>query len=158
MPWPNSGELWQGIETENQTVRSIISKYTDQQVATPRHRGLKQPSAPAAWGSRGFSIPSRDFVHNIMIANTNFKTSIEKVRAGRKPGSVVGQSFIWDSRRRLPQATYPGVRSEPAARQRGRILPYLVLLPTGFTLPRSVTTRAVRSYRTISTLPAPEGA
>jgi len=34
------------------------------------------------------------------------------------------------------------------------MLPYLVLLQVGFTLPRSVTTRAVRSYRTISPLPA----
>jgi len=34
------------------------------------------------------------------------------------------------------------------------MLPYLVLLQAGFTVPRSVTTRAVRSYRTISPLPA----
>jgi len=34
------------------------------------------------------------------------------------------------------------------------MLPYLVLLQVGFTMPRSVTTRAVRSYRTISPLPA----
>ena len=33
------------------------------------------------------------------------------------------------------------------------VLPYLVLLQVGFTMPRSVTTRAVRSYRTISPLP-----
>ena len=35
-----------------------------------------------------------------------------------------------------------------------RLLPYLVLLRAGFTLPRRVTTRAVRSYRTFSPLPA----
>jgi len=35
-------------------------------------------------------------------------------------------------------------------------LPYLVLLQAGFTLPRRVATRAVRSYRTISPLPAPK--
>ena len=34
------------------------------------------------------------------------------------------------------------------------VLPYLVLLPVGFAVPRSVATRAVRSYRTISPLPA----
>ena len=33
------------------------------------------------------------------------------------------------------------------------MLPYLVLLRVGFTMPRNVATRAVRSYRTISTLP-----
>ena len=32
-------------------------------------------------------------------------------------------------------------------------LPYLVLLRVGFTVPRHVTTRAVRSYRTFSPLP-----
>ncbi len=37
---------------------------------------------------------------------------------------------------------------------RGRVLPYLVLLRAGFTVPRTVTSRAVRSYRTFSPLPA----
>jgi hypothetical protein len=35
-----------------------------------------------------------------------------------------------------------------------RALPYLVLLQVGFTLPSRVTTDAVRSYRTLSPLPA----
>jgi len=35
-----------------------------------------------------------------------------------------------------------------------RVLPYLVLLQAGFTVPRTVTSRAVRSYRTFSPLPA----
>ncbi len=34
-----------------------------------------------------------------------------------------------------------------------RVLPYLVLLRAGFTVPRAVTSRAVRSYRTFSPLP-----
>jgi len=34
------------------------------------------------------------------------------------------------------------------------MLPYLVLLQAGFAVPRAVTSRAVRSYRTISPLPA----
>jgi len=37
----------------------------------------------------------------------------------------------------------------------GDLPPYLVLLRVGFTVPRRVTTRAVRSYRTFSPLPAP---
>ncbi len=36
-----------------------------------------------------------------------------------------------------------------------QILPYLVLLQVGFTVPRHVTSHAVRSYRTISPLPEP---
>jgi len=49
--------------------------------------------------------------------------------------------------RYMPLATYPN----PA-----RVTPmdsYLVLLQMGFTLPQTVTSCAVRSYRTISTLP-----
>ena len=34
------------------------------------------------------------------------------------------------------------------------VLPYLVLLRVGFTVPRRVATRAVRSYRTFSPLPS----
>ena len=36
-------------------------------------------------------------------------------------------------------------------------LPYLVLLQAGFTVPRAVTSRAVRSYRTFSPLPTEAG-
>ena len=38
-----------------------------------------------------------------------------------------------------------------------RVLPYLVLLQAGFTVPRAVTSRAVRSYRTFSPLPGKPG-
>ncbi len=37
------------------------------------------------------------------------------------------------------------------------MLPYLVLLQVGFAVPRRVTTRAVRSYRTFSPLPRMRG-
>jgi len=46
---------------------------------------------------------------------------------------------------------------EPARAARGKSLfLYLVLLQVGFTVPRNVATRAVRSYRTLSPLPAPK--
>ena len=52
-----------------------------------------------------------------------------------------------DIRHRISQATYPDtVRVAPS-------YPYLVLLRTGFTLPQTVTSCAVRSYRTLSPLP-----
>jgi len=38
-----------------------------------------------------------------------------------------------------------------------RLLPYLVLLHMGFTLPACVAAAAVRSYRTFSPLPAASG-
>ncbi len=50
-------------------------------------------------------------------------------------------------RHHILQATYPDtVRVAPS-------YPYLVLLRTGFTLPQTVTSCAVRSYRTLSPLP-----
>jgi len=70
------------------------------------------------------------------------------VESADKPGSVVDNhssgTTVTDG---LKQPT----RKRPRARH---MLPYLVLLRMGFTLPRSVTTRAVRSYRTISPLPS----
>ena len=46
---------------------------------------------------------------------------------------------------------------KPGCPARGR--PYLVLLPVGFAVPRPLPARAVRSYRTLSTLlPRPQGA
>jgi len=51
-------------------------------------------------------------------------------------------------RHRIPQATYPN----PA--RTTQTDSYLVLLRVGFTLPRYVATRAVRSYRTFSPLPS----
>jgi hypothetical protein len=51
-------------------------------------------------------------------------------------------------RHRIPRATYPNpVRVAPLGS-------YLVLLRAGFTLPQTVASCAVRSYRTISPLPA----
>ena len=48
---------------------------------------------------------------------------------------------------------------EPKAGRAARVSPpYLVLLRMGFTVPRSVAGRAVRSYRTLSPLPALGGA
>src|SRR6185436_8528247 len=73
-------------------------------------------------------------------------------------GFCRGQSFICDTRRRVPPATYPGAcvgHTCGPIRRRIRLLPYLVLLRAGFAVPPSVATGAVRSYRTISPLPPP---
>ena len=44
----------------------------------------------------------------------------------------------------------------PEFKRRGqRLIPYLALLRVEFTVPRTVTSRAVRSYRTLSPLPDP---
>ncbi len=51
----------------------------------------------------------------------------------------------------MPVATYPEVNADNVLLQRN-VLPYLVLLQVGFTVP-SALANAVRSYRTISPLP-----
>ena len=59
------------------------------------------------------------------------------------------QSFIQALNRFKAQATYPfPTRAAP-------IGTYLVLLRVRFTMPRTITGRAVRSYRTLSPLPVP---
>jgi len=71
-----------------------------------------------------------------------------------KPGSVENSHS---------SGTHVAVRLERPTRKharaarcgRTRMLPYLVLLRVGFTVPRTVTGRAVRSYRTFSPLPSP---
>ena len=78
-----------------------------------------------------------------------------------KPGSVEdNHSSAIRVAAYLQRPTREHVRAARAAHARGRVclLPYLVLLRAGFAVPRSVATRAVRSYRTISPLPAPCGA
>ncbi len=77
-----------------------------------------------------------------------------KAGAGNKPGSVEGNHSSGTAvTGRLEQPTRESARN----RRRGPLLPYLVLLRAGFTVPRAVTGRAVRSYRTFSPLPANAG-
>jgi hypothetical protein len=125
--------------------RRALSKSTPcrQRTREAARSGLARPNAPGAFGLR--------------------VVSVREARRSRepacKPGSVVGQPFICDVRRRTPVATYPGdARGPRAAAPKGCALPYLVLLRVGFTVPRRVATRAVRSYRTFSPLPAPRTA
>ncbi len=52
-----------------------------------------------------------------------------------------------------PKGALAGLRAEPArAGIAPGLVPYLVLLRVGFTLPRNIAARAVRSYRTFSPL------
>ena len=65
-----------------------------------------------------------------------------------KPGSVLDNH---SSRRNVTVTLKQPTRIRREARQKDS---YLVLLQVGFTLPSSVATDAVRSYRTLSPLPA----
>src|SRR5271155_4698707 len=97
------------------------------------------------------------------------KPGIDRERSVRRPVSRVlsrslerghGRPFIWDARCRTPRATYPGGAAEtpsaapilfrgPAGRP-----PLCGLAPGGVYPAAAVTGGAVRSYRTISPLPA----
>ena len=71
----------------------------------------------------------------------------KNLESADKPGSV-------ESNHSSGTAVTNGLKRPTRERPRARhMFPYLVLLQVGFTLPRCVATRAVRSYRTISPLP-----
>ena len=74
---------------------------------------------------------------------------LEVVKLTDKPGSVV------DSHSSRPAIAH--WLKQPTRVQYGPYLmnPYLALLRVEFTVPRTVTSRAVRSYRTLSPLPDP---
>jgi hypothetical protein len=81
----------------------------------------------------------------------------ERKESADKPGSVVGNhSSAIRVAAYLQRPTREPVRAAHCDPIRGpnRALPYLVLLQAGFAVPPSVTTGAVRSYRTISPLPS----
>ena len=68
-----------------------------------------------------------------------------------KPGSVVGQSSIWDECHHSPQAAYPNPNA-------GAHTGFLFgLAPSGVYLATIVTSRTVCSYHTISPLPQSRG-
>ncbi len=73
------------------------------------------------------------------------------IRHGSRPVSRVLSGTVIRLGRMSPSASsdLPGSRTGRA------MLPYSVLLRVGFTLPRTVAGRAVRSYRTFSPLPDP---
>ena len=78
----------------------------------------------------------------------------KKWESADKPGSVVSNH---------PSGTHVAVRLKQPTRKplraagtspKARALPYLALLQVGFAVPPNVATGAVRSYRTLSPLPA----
>ena len=94
-------------------------------------------------------------IHEALAARSLRSYSQSKRESADKPGSVLEgaerRPFICDIRHHMPVATYPEVNADNVLLQRN-VLPYLVLLQVGFTVP-STLANAVRSYRTISPLP-----
>ncbi len=83
-----------------------------------------------------------------LVADRMLSTVNKKLESADKPGSVVSNH---SSGTTVTGGLKRPTRKHPRARH---MLPYLVLLRVGFTVPRYVATRAVRSYRTFSPLPA----
>jgi len=74
-----------------------------------------------------------------------------------KPGSVEGNHSSTNcvtAALQQPTRKHAGLTLAPSALRPPARLPYLALLQMGFSMPSSVTTDAVRSYRTVSPLPA----
>jgi len=70
--------------------------------------------------------------------------------------------FLWDARCRTPRATYPGdgAKTRPTddpPKKAADLSPLHGLAPGGVCRAATVAGRAVRSYRTLSPLPDPEG-
>ncbi len=97
--------------------------------------------------SSGTSIPLTGLISKNPPAYTD--GFYEEVKLTDKPGSVV------DSHSSRPAIAH--WLKQPTRVQYGPYLmnPYLALLRVEFTVPRTVTSRAVRSYRTLSPLPDP---
>jgi len=90
----------------------------------------------------------------------------EKTGAGNKPGSVennhssgiaVTSYLKQPTRESARDRRWTNTRTPLLEALCVALLPYLVLLRAGFTVPRAVTSRAVRSYRTFSPLPTKVG-
>ena len=135
------------LETRSPCKKGVQEMFTSPRgVEEKREAGRKEkadddyPAAPSAVVKRGLTTGRQG----------------KKESAG-KPGSVWGNhSSAIRVAAYLQRPTREHVRAARATQPRpGRLLPYLVLLRAGFAVPRGVTTRAVRSYRTISPLPAP---
>ncbi|CTQ01220.1 hypothetical protein BN1200_130043 [Klebsiella variicola] len=113
------------------------------------HKEVKLTDKP-----RSFGIASWTVIHpasGIRIAKNPAGAGFlhKEVKLTDKPGSVV------DSHSSRPAIAH--WLKQPTRVQYGPYLmnPYLALLRVEFTVPRTVTSRAVRSYRTLSPLPDP---
>jgi len=81
-----------------------------------------------------------------------------KKESADKPGSVVSShssGIRVTANLKQPTRKRARIDAAPSAALATRVLlPYLALLQVGFTVPSRVATDAVRSYRTVSPLPA----
>ena len=101
------------------------------------------PRFPGDWPRRG-SRKSEPAISRVLSSTTIHLGQPSPTASSDLPGSPLGTG---GAQRRAP--LLGALCAAP--------LPYLVLLQAGFTVPRTVTSRAVRSYRTFSPLPAEAG-
>ncbi len=84
------------------------------------------------------------------------RRSVSRVLSPRA-GACGRWPFIWDARRRTPRATHPDRGAETRLRTCARVQSLFGLAPGGVCHAVAVAGDAVRSYRTLSPLPAPKG-
>src|ERR1700730_16126604 len=125
---------------------------------TPRAPLTRRVLAPAALrrGTHASHLPRP------RLAGTQHITRLKR-GAGLSAGFCRGQSFLWDPRRREPQAAYPEAHADrrrtlsPAVKPALSAASLFGLAPGGVCHAVLVTKSAVRSYRTVSPLPALSG-
>ena len=107
------------------------------------------------------SVPARCSALRRMAAGLAGQCARRPVSRVLSRPSGLGRPFIWDAHRCAPRATNPGGGTGMSLRHRrgflshaGRWPPLFGLAPGGVCRAALVTERAVRSYRTISPLPA----
>jgi hypothetical protein len=96
---------------------------------------------------------SRRFLSNPALGSESSKMG----ELACKPGSVEGNHSSTNcvtAALQQPTRKHAGLTLAPSALRPRELLPYLALLQAGFSMPSSVATDAVRSYRTVSPLPA----
>jgi len=125
------------------TTVSGIALHRAGQTASAKSRGLSA-DIPRVWRRR-----QRLFCRAIKQKPRLRGVCIKKSKLTDKPGSVV------DSHSSRPAIAH--WLKQPTRVQYGpyHVNPYLALLRVEFTVPRTVASRAVRSYRTLSPLPDP---
>lgn len=125
--------------------------YVTQRDRAPSAGNPPDSDAHASYPAYQSALPSGSTGNpNAMKAKTRRSGFLhEEVKLTDKPGSVV------DSHSSRPAIAH--WLKQPTRVQYGPYLmnPYLALLRVEFTVPRTVTSRAVRSYRTLSPLPDP---
>ena len=134
--------LWRKISLSSQRLMKPCRDGSTEGKEAPETKGLRRP----------FEKLLYDFAATRESGPAG-RTARQVGKSGSRPVSRVLSRTVIPLGRPSPDAS----SSLPGCDAGHTMHPYLALLRTGFAVPRTVTSRAVRSYRTFSPLPVPEG-